>query len=232
MDVNKATLRLLEIQAELDQNTSLMNQLHQKLTELNGGNPIEFTQSEYGSAYEIPDFATLESEIESMDPMRKLMIQNTEIAQKGVSVSRSMTLPKIQVGYRYQEFAGVRHNGIHLGLSLPLWQNRNTVSAQKARFSSEKASLDEHINEHYYETARNYEQMLRLQATLEAYRSTLGSMELSQNLDKALELGEISVVEYFLEAAYHHEAVKNYLKTDFEYQQILAMLFKHRLDWE
>jgi cobalt-zinc-cadmium efflux system outer membrane protein len=47
MDVNKAKLQLIEINASFQENLSISNQLNQKLTELNGGVPIQFSDTAY-----------------------------------------------------------------------------------------------------------------------------------------------------------------------------------------
>ena len=45
-----------------------------------------------------------------------------------------MTFPKMELGYHYQEFIGQKFNGLHTGISIPLWQNKNTVKQKKAQF--------------------------------------------------------------------------------------------------
>ena len=75
MDVNKAKLQLIEINASFQENLSISNQLNQKLTELNGGVPIQFSDTAYSSFEFISDFETLEQEIEANDPVRKYLEQ-------------------------------------------------------------------------------------------------------------------------------------------------------------
>ena len=70
MDVNKAKLQLIEINASLQENLSISNQCNQKLTELNGGKNINFTNKSYAPFSIIPDFETLEKIIATNDPVR------------------------------------------------------------------------------------------------------------------------------------------------------------------
>jgi outer membrane protein, heavy metal efflux system len=48
-------------------------------------------------------------------------------------------------------------------------------------------------------------------------------------LDKALALGQITTVEYFLELSWFNDTYDEYLKTGKEYQEIVAALYKYTL---
>lgn len=68
LDVNKAKLQLIQINSEFQENISAINQLNQKLTELNGGISIILTDTDYPQQSEMPSFAALENEIEAANP--------------------------------------------------------------------------------------------------------------------------------------------------------------------
>jgi outer membrane protein, heavy metal efflux system len=51
------------------------------------------------------------------------------IGQQMVEVSKALNLPKFETGYHYQAMLGQRFNGLHLGLTIPLWENKNKVNA-------------------------------------------------------------------------------------------------------
>ena len=122
MDVNKTKLQLIEINAAFQENKSISNQLNQKLSELNGGASIQFSETTYSSFPLLPNFEILENEIEAKDPVRKYLEQEKVIGQNEVSLSKSLTLPKIETGYHYQAILGQRFNGVHIGLIIPLWE--------------------------------------------------------------------------------------------------------------
>jgi hypothetical protein len=48
-------------------------------------------------------------------------------------------------------------------------------------------------------------------------------------LDKALRLGEITVIEYFLETSFYQNAVLHFLKTEHEYHGAVAEMMKYKL---
>ncbi len=229
MDVNKAKLQLIEINAAFQENLSISNQLNQKLKELNGGIPIQFSDTVFSSFTFISDFETLEQEIETKDPIRKYLEQEKVIGQNEVALSKSLALPKIETGYHYQAILGQRFNGVHLGLTIPLWENRNKVKTQQAELILNEANLQNHINEHYYDIKQKYEQMTNLKITLNEYQTLFSSLNNVELLDKSLALGQISTIEYFIEMTYYYEAIYKYLKTEMEYSKIVAELYKYKL---
>lgn len=229
MDVNKAKLQLIEINAAFQENLSISNQLNQKLTELNGGIPIQFSDTAFVPFALIPDFETLEQEIEDKDPVRKYLEQEKVIGQNEVDLSKSLSLPKFDAGYRYQTILGQQFNGVHLGLTIPLWENKNKVKTQQAELVLNEANLQDHINKHYYDIKQKYERMTNLKITLDEYQTLFSSLNNVELLDKSLSLGQISTIEYFMEMTYYYEALKNYLKTEMEYNKVVAELYKYQL---
>jgi outer membrane protein, heavy metal efflux system len=229
MDVNKAKLQLIEIKASFQENLSIRNQLNQRLTELNGGMPIQFSDTSYTSPSILPEFETLWNEIESQDPVRNYLEQEKVIGQNEIALSKSLTLPKIEAGYRHQAILGQRFNGVHFGFSIPLWENKNKVKTKQAELILNEANLQEYITGHYYSLKQKYERMNNLKATLDEYQTLFSSLNNVELLDKSLSLGQISTIEYFIEMTYYYEALKNYLKREMEYNKVVAELYKFQL---
>jgi cobalt-zinc-cadmium efflux system outer membrane protein len=228
-DVNKAKLQLIEINALFQDNVSVINQLNLKLTELNGGQSIVFLNATFSQNLSILDFESLEAEIEASDPVRKYLDQEIVIAQKQIELSKAMALPKLETGYRYQAILGQTFNGIHLGLTIPLWENKNRVKAEQASLIFSDLNLEDHKNEHYYDLKQKYEKQENLKITLAEYDSLFSSSNQIDLLDKSLSMGQISTIEYFMEMTYYYNALNNYLKTEMEYQKVLAELYKYKL---
>jgi outer membrane protein TolC len=229
LDVNKAKLQLIEINKDYQLNISTINQLGQKLTELNGGIEIALTEVDYPGYPPVPLFEELEKEIENIDPVRKYLEQQKVIAQKQIEVTKAMTLPKLDAGYRYQGILGQNFHGARIGLSIPLWENKNRVKQSQAELSVADVQLDEHINEHYYDIKQLYEKYINLQKTVEDYQNVLSNMNSIQLLDKALRFGEITTIQYFLEASYFYTATNNYLLAEKEYNEVIAELYRYQL---
>ena len=229
LDVNKSKLQLLNLQNELRLNTSEINQHNQKLTELNGGIAITFNETEYPISPAIPDFETIESTIESNDPDLKLIHQQNEIDQKKLELSRAMALPKLEGGYHSQTTAGQTFQGIHVGITIPLWENKNTVKHQKAHLHFNDLQLEEHRNEHRYKIQQLYEKYENLNTALTEYQKLMATINNIELLNKALKLGEISPLQYFMELNYFYDSYDNYLILEKDYHQVIAELYKYQL---
>jgi outer membrane protein, heavy metal efflux system len=229
LDLNKAKLQLINLQNVKRFNLSEIFQLKQKLAELNGGVPIEFNDTVYQIPPSVPEFNSLMDSIESNSPTLKLLQQEGEINQKKVELSKAMTLPKMEAGYRYQEILGQQYQGLHFGLTIPLWENKNTVKFQKAQASFSEVKIEEHKNQHHFEIQQLYEKYQNLNITLTEYKQILATINNTELLEKALELGEISSIQYFMEINYFHSSFDRYLQLEKEYYSVIAELYKYQL---
>lgn len=229
LDVNKAQLQLLEIQKQSLENSSVITQLNTKLTELNGGTIIFFSDTIYQTLSVIPSFDQLEKEYEAADPLRKALEQEKNITQKELELSKTMQLPKFEGGYHYQGILGQNFSGFHSGISIPLWENKNAVKQKKAELLFSDLNLQDHLNEHYFEVKRLYEKFQSLQVIFQQYQSVLNSYNNAALLDKAFSSGQISSIEYFMELSYYQNSYTNYLQSEKEYYEVIAELFKYKM---
>ncbi|MET0760066.1 MAG: TolC family protein [Flavobacterium sp.] len=229
LDVNKAEIQLLEIKKQFQENAAAILKLNEELTSLNGGTAITFNDLAYFDVPVIPNFETLEKEIEAQDYIRKTLEQEKVIAQKQIDVSKALALPKMEIGYHYQGILGQTYNGIHTGISLPLWESKNTVKLQNAKMTFAETALTDHTNEHYYEIKQLYGRYESLKGIMEDYRKINNSVEPIKLLNKALSAGQISVLEYFVELNYYNATFNSYLEIEKEYFDVVATLLKYKL---
>lgn len=229
LDVNKAKLQLIEINKEQQLNLGQINQLLQNLNGLNGGLSINFEASTYPEGEDFPAFEELFEELKESDPMWKFYEMENTTSKKELDLMKAMALPKIMAGYRYQGLSGQTFQGFRIGASLPLWENKYRVRQKEAELSYAGLQWNDYQNDRYYTLRQQYEQYEKLAATLEEYRNVLGSLNNIAYLDKALALGHISTIEYFLESNYFYMAYTNYLQTENEYYQVMAEILRFRL---
>ncbi len=229
LDVNKAKLQLIQIKKQLQQNISNIAQLNTQLTSLNGGNAITFTDTAYQTPPSVPAFEQLETAYESADPLKKILEQEKLITQKQLELSKSMWLPKMELGYHYQGILGQTYNGIHTGISIPLWENKNTVKLQKSKLLFAELNIQDHRTEHYHEIKSLYEKYTNLKITLQEYQTIFATLNNTALLNKALALGELTTIQYFMEVNYYTEALNNFLQTEKEYHEAIAELYKYQL---
>ena len=133
LETNKINLELLNVKTETSLNeTALRNKL-QELNTLNGNIPVVFEESTYPATPFPADYQILKSEVLSTD--RTLMAFNNEslVARKQIAVNKSQWLPKLELGYRRNTETGTPFNGVVVGFSFPLFENRNKVKIAKAQ---------------------------------------------------------------------------------------------------
>jgi outer membrane protein, heavy metal efflux system len=229
LDVNKAKLQLLNIQNEAALNTNASTLARTRLSLLNGGIEISVADTIYPSLPAIPDFETLDSTIEANDPIVQVYQQEKLIQQRAIHVERSLNLPKIEAGYHAQGILGQSYRGLHAGVTIPLWENRNKVKAAEANLDHAKANEESHRVEHRFENKQSYEQLEVRRNYMLEYASLMSSLNNLSLLEKALRLGEITIIQFFQDQNYYFSTYDKYLQLEWEYHQAVARLYRFTL---
>jgi outer membrane protein, heavy metal efflux system len=145
-----------------------------------------------------------------------------------LELSKAMALPKMEAGYRYQGILGQTFNGFHIGTSIPLWENKYKVRQSEAAVLFSDLRVREYQNEKFYDVKQLFEKYEKLSKTFEEYRSVLSAINSLEYLDKALEVGHISTIVYFMESNYYYMAYNNFLLTEKDYYAVKAEILKFR----
>jgi outer membrane protein, heavy metal efflux system len=230
LDLNKARLQKLDAENHLRLNGSLLRQQLQKLTELNGGNQVQLPDTVYPELPELASLPILDSLIEAADPGLLSLKQQIEIDQAQLALSRALTLPKFQVGYHYQSILGQRYQGFHFGLSVPLWQQANTVKLAQANQLFNTSRLAAERSEHYSSIVQLYEQYQVQKQGLDQYRVSLTGLGTLQLLDTALKLSQITAIEYVLETTYLYAATDTLGELERDLHLTAVDLYKYQLN--
>jgi outer membrane protein TolC len=206
LEYNKARLNLLNTQQELQ----LVNLEHialvSELTRLNGGQVIDFSDSEFLFPSIAVDFEQWFATAEQNNPMLAWLKQEIEIQHKEISLSRALSFPKLTAGYMSETVAGQQFKGVTVGMSIPLWENRNKVKFAKANvLAMESRAADAKI-QFYNHLKSLHTKAIGLQNSVNEYRTNLRQFNNSDLLTKALESGEISLINYMLELSFYYES--------------------------
>lgn len=151
LDVNKAKLQLLNIKNEKELNDNERQLILTKITELNGGLPIAINDTIYPDLPVIPNFEILDSIIEANDPILKVYEQEKNILQQEIALQKAMNLPKIETGYHSQGILGQSYRGIHAGITIPLWENKNKLKAIQSNLDYAFSNAETHRLNHQLE---------------------------------------------------------------------------------
>ena len=111
-----------------------------------------------------------------------------------------------------------------IGISIPLWENKNNVKQARAGVLSSEAALEDNKILFFNRLQSLFKQSVSLQETAQQYRTALTSYSNEPLLRKALDAGEISLLDYLLEVAYYYDAFNNMLETERDYALAVAEL--------
>lgn len=229
LEVNRAKLDLMSVRTELADNASAHRLALQKLLAMNGNISIENMVTDvYPLVRVLPDYATLCDEV---IPFNWHLLQadaTIKVAQKHVAVNKQGWLPQLQVGYRRNTAPTEEFNGFVVGGSIPLFENKGKVKAARARaLRAELLKEDVSLNieadlQALYNEARSLEDAIK------AYDLPLMKQSYAL-LEKALDGGELSWHEYFVEMEAVVRRGQSFLKLENRYQKVLAKIYAEKL---
>lgn len=229
LELNKIRLEQLNARNALRLNRIALDAALEQLQNLNGGEAVGFRAKEYPEYPVLPTYPQLEAEYMANDPELKDISGQSEIAEREIRLTRSLTLPKFDIGYRRNGGSGESMNGFRVGMSIPLWENKNTVKKAKAQFEYATAAAEDKVQSLKSALQQLYRQAQTLAESREEYRKILSDRQSIELLNKALNAGQISLVEYFTEIAVFYESRQNYLEVERDYFSALARLFRYKL---
>lgn len=230
LELNKIQLELLNAQNQSRLNKAALTAAEEQLRNLNGGNPITFDATDYPAGEELINFDQLQAAFMEADPNLKSLTGDQEIANREVKLSRSLTLPKFDVGYKRNAASDhVASNGFMVGVSIPLFENKNTVKKAKAQAEFATASLEDNRLNLKTNLQQLYQQAEALQISRADYAKVLEQQRNIELLNKALNAGQLSVIDYFTELTTIYDSHQSYLDVEKEYHNILAQLYQYKL---
>ena len=246
LETNKINLELLNVRTEARMNrTALQNKLRE-LTALNGdqslvpGRPMpegsatppsarNLGLTDYPSMPLPADFGALSEELLAGDPSLQSLEHESLAAHKQLSASRQGWLPQLELGYRRNTETRHPLNGLVVGFSFPIFQNHGKVKTARAQAQSidyQKENAKLNASSALWQL---YDEARSLHAAMKEYDETFSRQQDLKMLRRALEGGEISMIEYFVEVSVVYQSRSNLLQLENQYQKVMARIYKSRL---
>lgn len=230
LETNKINLELLNAKTEARMNEATRIAKLQELATLNGGIAIEFTDTAYTPVKELLSFEELRSEAVTSNPQLLTLKSEQIAAQRQLSVNKSKGLPGFELGYRLNTATGgERFNGFLVGVTIPLFSNRNNVRQAKVQSLYTDLQLESTTSTVESELRQLYNQSLALRTSMDEYNTVLKSQNNLALLNKAIQTGQISMIEYFVDVTTLYQSMQNYMQLQNEYQKVMAQLYKYKL---
>lgn len=228
LEYNKAQLALLALSNESEITEIERSSMISELTGLNGGISIDFNETVFLTRILPSDFEQWYLQAEQNNPLLSWLRQEVTLSSKEEKLSAALSLPKIQGGYMSEKIVGEQLQGVTIGLSIPLWENRNEVKYSKARTQAVQSAEYDAKQQFYNKLKSLHQKAVSLQNNLIEYRSKLLLLSNSQMLKKALDKGEISLIDYIYEVSLYYESVNRLLVLDRDVNKTLAELNQYQ----
>ena len=228
LEYNKAEMSLLNISkdaeiVEIERNAKLA-----ELANLNGGIEVELNDSVFDVQPVETDFETWYAQAEKQNPVLQWIKQEVVISEKQRKQNVAKSLPKLNAGYMSEKVVGMHYQGITSGISIPLWENKNTLKYADARIEAMQSAEHDAKIMFYNRMKALHTKVLVQQKSVEDYRNMLAKFNNHNLLKTALDKGEISLTEYLLEQSLYFESYRKMLDSELELYKTIAELNQYR----
>lgn len=227
LEYNKAELNKLNSAKELEKLQIEKNALLNELIGLNGNIPVTFNDTVFFENQIFLDFEQWYAEAEKRNPVLSWLKLEIELSEKQKKLNVAQSLPKFSAGYMNEFTSGENFQGISFGISIPLWENKNNI--KYAGLKTEAMQNYENANKlQYYNSIKSlHTRAVSLQKSVNEYETNLQTFNNSELLYKALEKGEIDLINYIMELSFYYEIYTNLLDMERELQKVIAELNKY-----
>ncbi len=223
LERNKTKLNLLNAEKALQINEVDLNLSKSELQRLNGGLDVgEFNRY---SDFTFPlNFIEWFAIVKANNPSLRVAEQEVALSRKQEQLTRALNLPKITAGYASERVSGTTFQGVSVGVSIPLWEGKNTVKHQKAQTVALQMQHEDSELQFRNTLKNQYDKAKKLSLLLKEYEDALSVTSSQDLLKMALDKGQLSLINYLLELSVYYETVDKYLETERDYQLAVAEL--------
>lgn len=228
LEVNKIKMDRMNVQTELTQAETACQNARQALLALNGNAPLTFEPTEYDAGFLAGDYEKMYKEAVDADYDLRTFQASEQAAAQEVRVNRQNWIPKLEVGYRRNTEMNEARNGFLVGASFPLFSSQRKVRIARAQHAGTQLQLENARLQTENRVRARIQELQSLGKAAEAYDVQLMYHTLDL-LRTAVEKGEISVIDYYVEADGIYRNLQTYLGIERQYQGVMAEIRKNEL---
>lgn len=226
LDYNKAQMNYLNMSKELERVEIERKALQSELNRLNGGIEIAFEETNLQLQNIAPGFEEWFATASQNNPVLQWVKTEILLSEKQSKLAVSQGLPKFHAGYMSEKLVGEHFQGVSVGITIPLWENKNSVKYAKANTLVAQSFEADTKLQFYNEMKTLHAKAIALQNSVSDYRTRLGSISNTELLQKALDKGEISLTDYFFEQSLYYESFDKLLEIERDAMKANAELMK------
>lgn len=225
LDVNKAELNLLNIRKALDNLEIERANILSQLQFLNGGNTLSYVSEEFVKIELPKNFEDWYAEAEAQNPMLNWLKEEIAVSEQNIKLKKAQSLPKLNAGYMSEGLRGNVFQGVVVGLSIPLWENKNTVKYAKAQNEAMMSYEQSSKLQFYNELQSLFQKAKSLETSVSDYKNSLAQYQHAEMLEKALKQGQITLIEYLLELSVFYQSYETLLEMQRDLNLAVAELY-------
>ncbi len=228
IELNKIRMEKMDVAASLAQVETDLQAARASLQSMNGGRPVQFSATEYPHVMPVTDFKSFRDTLLNAELELKASEAAVQATEQEIRVNRQNWLPQLKVGYRRNTALNEASNGFIVGATFPLFSNRYKSRIANARHAESQYRLDQVKLETEARIRTGFEEMTRLQEMMEIYDVSLMEETLAM-LRKAVEAGQLSVIEYYTEADSVYSKLLSLSEMENTYQKLIADIYRNSL---
>jgi outer membrane protein TolC len=228
MDLNNARLRMVEVTQNASSMRSQKNILQRKIELLNGGQEVAIADSLL-LLLPLDERETILYQFAQADPRFAETQQMVAMAEQNKTLAVHQGLPELNIGYQSEQTDAEHFTGFKVGLSIPLWGNTGNrraatirLTSSQAQAHSQRVMLEMEFEELYQQTVSTKSQLDELQKALKSNNN----LNLTQ---RALEAGQVSVIDFCNEVAFLYEINDKVFDLELQYAKRYAELHRFEL---
>ena len=224
IEYNRTKLYCASMEAGFGKAETERQSVIDRLKALNGGQELVYAGLKYDAERLPENFEDWLAQAEEANPQLRYMKETVDLSRNEMKLVRTENLPNLTVGYTTEQSPIEGKHGLVLGVSLPLWQNRNKMKQSKAAVVAAQSREADVRMQFYNEVAALYRKAQSLRRVADEYRQALETLNTPALLRKALDEGQINVLDYTTEMIQYNEACEQALATELDYQLVWAEL--------
>lgn len=195
LELGQSRLMVASLEGEYEELLALSGDLQLALREITGGEDFEIRDTLYPQA--LPIVADTILEAYRLSPYVQYYDQELQMKEAQKNLAVSMHLPKLSAGYYSESIPTEAFRGFRLGVSVPLWENANTVKRAKSEVAFAEAEIDRYSFHQEKEVRQKLNKLESYRTRARKLEEALGTVNSLSLLASSLENGEISLSEYF-----------------------------------
>ena len=221
IEVNKIKMERMSVQTEIANNVSAHRKALQQLIAMNGNRPMSLEMVDYPAVEEVRDYNMLYDEVMSTDATLLEAEAAARSAANLIAVNRQQWLPKLEVAYRRNTSMNEANNGFLVGGSIPVFSNRKKVKIARAQAVSAQLLLDNARMQAEANVMSQFNETVQLRDAMKVYDVSLMNNTLHM-LQRAVEVGQLSIIDYYVEADNVYRNLLSYMNIENQYQRLMA----------